>query len=182
VNVFLARDGFFTLAAIRERYPAGLDARHLAWLFKRMLVAAGLARQGGVVHGAILPPHVLVHAENHGIQLVDWIQSVKIGRPISVIPTRYRDWYPPEILNREPAVAASDIYLAAKCLIYAAGGDPVGQRWPDSVPIEMRRFVNTCLFSSPHKRPQDAWQLHEEFDELLRQLFGSPKYHPLAMP
>jgi hypothetical protein len=181
VNVFTFREGFHTLKAISDRYPSGLDARHLAWLFKRLLVVAGFARQGGIVHGAILPPHVLVHAENHGIQLVDWIGAVKPGHRLRIVPTRYRDWYPPEVLNREPATSATDIYLAAKCLVYAAGGDPVTEQWPDSVPSEMRQFVSTCLYSSPRMRPQDAWQLHEEFDELLRRLFGPPKYHPLVM-
>ncbi len=181
VNVFVRREGFTTLESIRQRYPTGIDARHLTWLFKRMLTVAGFAHECGVVHGAILPPHVLVHAENHGLQLVDWIHAVRAGQRLSFVPGGFHDWYPPEVLNKEPAVSATDIFLAAKCLIYAAGGDPVAERWPDSVPSAMRQFVNTCLYASPRMRPQNAWQLHEEFDELLRRLFGSPKYHRLVM-
>ena len=79
------------------------------------------------------------------------------------------------------ADTATDIFLAAKCLIYVAGGDPVAGRWPDTVPLEMRRFVDTCLFAAPRMRPQNAWDLHEEFDELLVRLFGPPKYHRLVM-
>ena len=37
------------------------------------------------------------------------------------------------------------------------------------------------LFAAPRMRPQDAWDLHEEFDELLVRLFGPPEYHRLVM-
>jgi hypothetical protein len=181
VNIFVRREGFTTLESIHERYPAGLDPRHLAWLFKRMLTVAGFAHECGVVHGAILPPHVMVHAENHGLQLVDWIHAVKVGQRLSFVPGLFHDWYPLEVLNKEPVTPATDIFLAAKCLLYAAGGDPLAERWPDSVPSTMRQFVNTCLYASPRMRPQNAWHLHEEFDELLRRLFGPPTYHRLVM-
>jgi hypothetical protein len=181
INVFTHRAGFRTLDEVREKYTAGLDARHLAWLFKRMLVAAGFAQQCGIVHGALLPPHLLIHAENHGLQLVDWTHQVKIGQRLRFIPTKYRDWYPREVLNKQPATPATDLFLAAKSLLYAAGGDPASDQWPTAVPREMQQFVNTCLYPSPRMRPQNAWQLHAEFDELLRRLFGSPKYQPLVL-
>ena len=40
----------------------------------------------------------------------------------------------------------------------------------------MRQFVNTCLYPAPRMRPQDAWQVHEEFDALLLRLFGPPRF------
>ncbi len=181
VNIFEYRDGFYSLDEIRRQYPAGLDARHLAWIFKRMLVVLGMAHNCGLVHGAVLPPHVMVHAENHGLQLLDWTQTVPVGRSLEFVPTAYRDWYPPEVLRREGVGPATDIYLAAKCLIYVAGGDPLTARWPEHVPEPMRRFVDTCLLPAPRIRPHDAWKLHEEFDALLRTLFGSPAYHQLVM-
>lgn len=180
-NVFLYREGFFTFEEVRRKHPAGLDPRHLAWIFKRMLAIAGFAQMCGLVHGAILPPHVMLHARNHGVQLLDWIHAVRIGDRLTFLPTAYRDWYPSEALQREGIGPASDILLAAKCLIYLAGGDPVAQRWPDTVPTEMQRFLDTCLFASQRMRPQNAWKLHEEFDELLVRLFGPPKYHQLLM-
>lgn len=181
VNVFLHQTGFQSLESIRRRYAAGLEAQHLAWLFKRLLVVAGLAHECGRVHGGILPPHVLVHAEGHGLQLVDWTQSVGMGRRLSVIPTVYQAWYPPEVLNREPATAATDIYLAAQCLLYAAGGDPVTNRWPDAIPAVMQAFLKTCLYPSPRMRPPNAWRLHDELDALLDRLFGRPRFHPLKL-
>jgi hypothetical protein len=181
VNVFAYRDGFHTLESIRASVPAGLDARHLGWLFKRMLVAIGYAHCCGLVHGAILPPHLLVQPEDHSLQLVDWIGAVQLGQHLAFVPEAYSAWYPREVLHKKPATAATDLFLAAKSLIYAAGGNPVTDHWPDAVPREMRQFVDTCLSPATRRRPQDAWRLHDEFDALLFRLFGPPKYHPLVI-
>lgn len=181
VSVFAYREGYHTVEAIRERYPSGLDARHLAWVFKRMLVVTGFAHACGLVHGAVLPAHAMVHAENHGLVLLDWIHAVPTGRPLRLVPAKYRDWYPGEVFQRRAAGPATDIFLAAKCLLYIAGGDPVTGRWPAAVPHEMKQFLGTCLYESPRMRPQNAWDLHEQFDELLERLFGPPKYHPLTL-
>jgi hypothetical protein len=181
VNSLEHRAGFFTLEDVRRRYPNGLDGRHLAWVFKRVLAGLGFVHSCGLVHGAVLPPHVMVHAENHGMQFLDWIHAAPIGGALRIVPSAFRDWYPREVLDREPTEPATDIYLAAKCLIYLAGGDPIVQSWPAAVPQPMRRFVNTCLYPAARMRPQDAWTLHEEFDELLLRLFGPSKYHRLVM-
>jgi hypothetical protein len=52
---------------------------------------------------------------------------------------------------------------------------------PDAVPAPMRRFLETCLLEGAKMRPRDAWELLDEFDELLRQLYGPPKFHDLTM-
>ncbi len=181
MNVFEHRPGFYTLEEVRRRYPAGLDARHLAWVFKRLLTVLGFAHACDLVHGAVLPPHAMIHAENHGLQLVDWIHTAPIGGTLDIVPAAYREWYPREALNYEPAGPPTDIYLAAKCMIYLAGGDPVAERWPSAVPRPMRQFMETCLYRASRMRPKDAWKLHDEFDELLGRLFGPPKYHRLVM-
>jgi len=46
----------------------------------------------------------------------------------------------------------------------------------------VRNFLRSCLLTSPARRPDDAWDLHDELDEVLRRLVGRPTYRPLAMP
>src|SRR5207248_7521744 len=125
------------------------------------------AHSQGTLHGAVLPGHVLIHAAYHGLQLVGWGHSVEPGQTITTISTRYRDWYPREVWKKQPATAATDLFLAARCLVYLAGGDPVADRMPESVPAAMQRFFKTCLLQGARMRPDDAWQLHDEFDEML---------------
>ena len=140
-----------------------------------------LATATASIHAAVLPCHVLLHAPTHGLRLVGWGQCVETGHPIQVVPTRYRDWYPLDVLNKQPASPATDLFLAARCLVYLAGGDPVANVMPDTVPLLMRRFFATCLFEIPRMRPDDHWSLLDDFDKLLRQLYGPPKFHELTL-
>src|SRR5437868_1532733 len=76
---------------------------------------------------------------------------------------RYRDWYPPEVRKQQAAAPATDLFLAARCLVYLAGGDPVRDRMPDTVPAPLRRFVRACLLEGVGMRPDDIWKLQDEF-------------------
>jgi serine/threonine protein kinase len=180
VNVFQSEPGFHTLEQVHEQHPA-LDGRHLAWIFNRLLTVLGFCHRQGIIHGAVLPCHVMVEAPSHGLRLVGWGQSVVKGRAIRTISTRYRDWYPPEVLRKQPAGPATDLFLAARCLVYLAGGDPVTNWMPDAVPQPMRQFIASCLLESARMRPDDAWALLEDFAELLQRLYGSPQFHELTL-
>lgn len=180
VNVFLHEPGYYTLEQVHERHPT-LDGRHLAWIFKRLLTVLGFCHTQGIVHGAVFPCHVLVQPEQHGLQLVGWGSSVETDQTIHTLSERYRSWYPREVQKKKATVAATDLNLAARCLVYLAGGDPEQAQMPAGVPDAMRRFIDTCLLEGAAMRPDNAWKLHEEFDELLRRLYGPPKFHILTM-
>ncbi|MFI6324237.1 hypothetical protein ACIBG8_42390 [Nonomuraea sp. NPDC050556] len=65
-----APDGFVTLERVGVR-----DPRDIAWIWRRLLVAVGVAHSTGISHGAVLPRHVLVHPIEHGLILVDWCRA-----------------------------------------------------------------------------------------------------------
>jgi serine/threonine protein kinase len=180
INVFRWEPGFHSLEQIHTRHPT-LDGRHLAWIFKRFLTVLGFCHRQNIIHGAVLPCHALIHAASHGFQLVGWGQSVAIGQRIRTVPAPYHDWYPAEVQHQGPASPATDLFLAVRCLVYLAGGDPVTNRMPEAVPAPMQRFLKTCLLESASMRPDDAWTLMEEFDELLHMLYGPPKFHELTL-
>jgi hypothetical protein len=178
-NVFRHETGWWTLEQVHAQHPS-LDGRHLAWIFKRLLTVLGFAHAEQAVHAAVLPCHVLVHAANHGLRLVGWGQSARAGRPVKALCPRYQSWYPPEVHRAEPVSGAADVFLAARCMSYLAGGDPLGEMWPEAVPPPMRRFFETCLLEGPRMRPA-AWELIDDFDRMLGRLYGPPKFHPLIM-
>jgi hypothetical protein len=178
-NVFLHEDGWWTLEQVHLQHPT-LDGRHLAWIFKRLLTVLGFVHSQHVVHASVLPCHVLIHAAGHGLRLVGWGQSVRSGRRVKCFCERYRGWYPPEVHRNEPAGPAADVFLAARCMRYLAGGDPLDERWPEAVPAAMRRFLDTCLLEGPRMRP-GAWEALEDFDKMLGRLYGRPRFHPLIM-
>ncbi len=181
VTAFHWRKGFYTAEAIRKRYPRGLDGRHIAWMFKRTLEALGHVHDLGWIHGAVLPPHLLFHADNHGLQLAGWTHAERLGSPLQFVPAKFKPWYPPECYQRRPATPATDIYLAAKSMAWLAGGDPRSKFIPKRVPVEIRQTLLECLADSPSSRPRDAWILHEEFSELLEDVYGPPRFCHLEM-
>jgi hypothetical protein len=181
VNSFAYREGLYTAEEIRLSHPQGVDGRHLGWMFNRTLEVLGYVHQRGWLHGAVLPPHLLFDTANHGLVLVDWIHAQQIAEPLAMVPERFKPWYPPECFRREGATEATDIYLAARSMIFLAGGDPLAAALPPHIPEEMAEFFRQCLHVLPRARPQDAWRLRDHFAELLERLYGPPQFHVLAM-
>ena len=173
VNMLTALDGFYDMTDVETAYPYGLHPRDAAWMWRRLLAAIGTAQETGLVHGAVLPEHVMIHPGEHGLVLVDWCYSVPSGEKMRAIVERYRDWYPPEVFRGEPATAAMDIYMSAGLMLHMMGS---------KAPKQLTAFANGCRFSNPASRPDHAWGLLKEFDELLERLFGPPKRHEFIMP
>ncbi|WP_026411810.1 molecular chaperone DnaJ [Actinomadura oligospora] len=174
VNVLAPLDGFVSFAEVRAAHPDGLDPRDAAWMWRRLLVALGFAHRAGVVHGAVLPEHVLIHPGKHGLVLVDWCYSVtRPGGRVPAMVDRRSGMYAPEIPAREPAVPGTDVFMASKCVARLMG---------DRAPAAMRAFVAGCVLPAPHRRPRDAWRLLAELDELLDRLYGRRTFRPFTMP
>lgn len=211
VNVFPNFEDHVSLAEILAAYPSGLDYRDMVWMFKRLLDGIGFAHTKGFIHGAVLPPHVLVHGVGHGAKVVGWSYSVKVTEPtpktppkkpkaksvwdvldedaeddgpkyVKAICTDYKDFYPPEILKKQAPTPATDIYMAAKCALALLGGNLTSNAIPARVPRQIQGLLSVCLLEAPSKRPNDAWTIHEELDEMLLQLVGPPKYRLFSMP
>ena len=188
VNVLQLADGYVPLADVMKAYPSGLDYRDAAWIFNRGLEGLWFVHEKKkVVHGAILPTHMLVHPVGHGGKLVDWCYAVRDWKTskdhVKAISKAYRVYYPPEIMAKKPVTPQTDIYMLAKCMVALLGGDVASNQVPDAVPKLMKGFLMSCLIEGQAKRPDDAGALREEFDELLRRLVGERQYRgPLAMP
>lgn len=173
-NVIGELPGFVSLAEVGAAFRAGVDARDAAWMWRRLLVAIGAAHRAGVIHGAVLPEHVLIHPAEHGLVLVDWCYSLAgPAARLAAVVGRYRDWYPPEVLAERSAGPDLDIWLATRCMT-----ELIGARMPE----RLARFAAGCLLASPRHRPFDAWQLLAELDELLDRLYGPRVFRPFAMP
>ena len=155
VNVLERLAGSVPLSEIKS--PR--DPRDVAWMWRRLLVALGWAHRSGVIHGAVFEEHVLIHPEQHGLVLVDWCYSGT--RPPAVVKS-HKGHYPPEVIRDRTAGPATDIYLATG-LMTRLMKDP---------PQPLRRFADGCSYDKPRMRPQDAWRLLGELDEVLHKLYG----------
>lgn len=178
VNAYEYLDGWYTLNEVRDVYPDGVHARDMAWMFRRVLAAAGFVGRLGVTHGAIIPEHVMIHPEQHGLKLIGWPHAVSqdpyedFERPAA----GYIDWYPKDLKGGVANAHISlDVKMAVKCGIYLLGGDPIIATLPEGAPREFRAFFSTAVEHA------DPWTVLKYFDDLLERIWGKRRFHPFTM-
>jgi serine/threonine protein kinase len=234
-NVLVDLVGYVSVEDVLTAFPKGLYFRDVAWMYKRLLVGLGYAHNQGVIHGAILPPHVLIHPTGHGAKIIDWSYSLNlsaivkpkadptapavikpsakehnawtmllddsdydpdpvltptiVGPPpdpnrkyIQAISVAHEKFYAPEVFAKKTPTPATDIYMAAKVAVALLGGNVETNQMPDSVPVQIKAFLQASLLPATRLRPQDAWELHDAFTALLLNVVGKPTYRPLVMP
>jgi hypothetical protein len=123
----------------------------------------------------------MILPQKHGLVLVDWCYaSAKADDTypaIKALVSSHRDWYPSEVFDRKSPGPETDIMMAARCMVYLLGGDPATGNLPaGKTPRPLRAFLKGCMQQVPALRPDDAWSLLGEFDELLERM--GPPYHP----
>jgi serine/threonine protein kinase len=186
VNVFPYEEEWYSLKEVRAAYPQGIDVRDMAWVWRRLLVALGFAHANHVIHGSILPIHILISPGQHGVMLIDWSYAVLkptiTGEYINAISSAYREWYPEEVFAREEPTPGLDISMAAKCMLYLLNGNVYECTTPETVPWQLRNYLKGCTLPRPQQRPQDASVLLDEFDALIERLWGPRRFHQFVMP
>lgn len=172
VNVFVASSGYYPLPVVVRR-NLGLNVRHIVWIFKRTLLGLDFAHKLGIVHGAVLPQHILVSPETHGVMIVGWGHSVDEGSRVRTISKDFKSWYPPEVLEKKPAYSGTDTYMAAKCMLSALDGH--------SPKIES--FLKACMLPGVNMRLNsgNAFEIWQDFNDLAQELFGRPQWAELTM-
>lgn len=173
VTVFEDNPGYtLTAQHIRQAQRHGTDGRHIMWIGSRLFTALRKTTDAGVVHGAVSLDHLLIDPESHGLKLIGWGQSVKIGEPLKFIPKGRKPWYPDDVLNKLPVDSRLDVYLAAATLRELAG---------DKIERPLDDFLRGCLINSPHRRPKVDRELYERWRELAQQLYGPKKFVPFNL-
>lgn len=186
VNVVGRLPNTYSLAEVHTHYPHGIDPKDAAWMWRKLLIALGFAHARGLVHGAVLPPHIFIEPDQHGLILENWLYAVhepiEFGAYLTAIVSAYEAWYPPEVFAKQPPSPGLDIFMGARCLVYLLGGDPMTGELPASVPAVIAAFFRGCLLPAPQHRPQQAWDVLNDFTQLIERLWGRRTFRPFAMP
>lgn len=172
INVIGTVPNLRSLAEVRAAYPDGVDARDVAWMWRRLLVALGSAHRAGVVHGAVLPAHVLIEPDEHGLVLVDWCYSATPGERVPALVPDFAAWYPVEVHKRQTPGPGTDIAMATRCMTWLMG---------PAAPGPLRSFAAGCAPVSLDARPDDAWRLLDELDTVLAKLYGPRRFRPFRL-
>jgi hypothetical protein len=160
-----------TFEAVRAAYPDGVPPVASIWVWRRILEVLTVMRKEGLVHGAILPNHLLVQTGEHGVRLVGFSCADRAGAALRTISTDFETFYPASVLDSQKLTAAMDIVMSARCVTYLLGR----RELPPALADLLHRVGN-----DEHSN-LDPWKLHHEVGELGRQLFGPPAFHPIAM-
>jgi hypothetical protein len=175
-NVFVnPGPNWYTLAQVASRYPAGIDPRDMAWIYRRLLYVLDPVHESGFAHGALVPESVLIEPTLHGVILRNWCYSAVLGSRIPAMVRAYRDWYAPEIARKEPAGRGADIYLLARTMISLLGPSY------SSVPSPIRAHFKGCTIEQRRKRPVDAYMLLKDFEQILETLYGPRRFREFSM-
>ncbi len=180
----LPADALYSLEEVRQAYPAGVDPKQMAWMWRRLLIALGHAHDREVIHGAALPSHILIHPAEHGLLLVDWCASARqpaeTGGHIPTISAAYERWYPLAVLARAVPTPAVDLEMALRSMVFLLGGDPLTGALPPRVPGPLQAYLQGALATGAAHTTAGA--LYRQFADLIFDLWGKRTFVPFTMP
>lgn len=182
VNVMSYVPDLVSVAEVMKAYPMGLDPKDAAWIFRRVLAQTLAASMAGLVHGALVPDHVLIDPFKHEPTHIGWGHAFKRdGKSrITHVVNRWKDYYPPEVFEKKPCGHGSDIYMAGKIMIGLLGGDVRKNKLP-LLPKSVAGIILSCVESSRSRRPKDAREVLDGFTRAIRDEWGRA-YRVLNMP
>jgi hypothetical protein len=177
--------GWHSLADVVVQHPDGIDPRDMAWIFRRLLSALGFIHRAGLIHRAILPENILIEPDQHGLMLTNFYSTgfpAEGMLPIGLcLPPGRSHWMPPGLKESATLLPGFDLYLAAQCMRFICGGEVTSREPIPRLPAGIQSFLRGCTLPNPTACPQDAWELLNEFDQLIERLWGTRKFRPFKM-
>jgi hypothetical protein len=181
LSIFRREMGFrHTFEQVHKAYPQGIPPRASLWVWRRILEVLSFIHASGLVHAAVLPPHLMIQENEHGLRLVGYGRAGEAGGSLSLPNPGFEGWY----LGKKPRLEIGlDIRLSACSMAYLLGGDPPAGELPASVPQKLAGFIQRVIKMDPTSSDtQTAWNLREELGQLADEIFGEPQFNPILMP
>lgn len=184
VSIFRWANGFYhTFEEVHQAYPQGIPPRASIWIWRRILEVLSFIHNSGIVHGAILPAHLLVQENEHGVRLVGYGAAGRQGETLHVLSQRYQAIYLESIKSRPILTTQLDLSMSARCMIAMLGGDLGTGSLPKAVPSRLARLIQqVALTQLSDLTSVDAWSIREELGTIANEVFGAPQFIPIVMP
>jgi hypothetical protein len=164
-------------------FPKGMNPPDAAWVCRRLLGQACAAAMMGLVHGALVPDHLIVGVVTHDPLYIGWTHSVEGAGTtrISHVIDRFRDYYPPEVFKKQTVDYRTDLYMAGKTMIKLLGGDLMSHQLPELVPEKMAKVVRRCVEQKRERRYQCPKDALDDMSRAAKSLWGK-RYRLLTLP
>jgi len=180
VNIFRWISGFkHTFEDVMQAYPQGMPHRASIWIWRRILETLSFIHASGMAHGAVTPSHLLVQENEHGVRLVGYGASGRIGEKLQTPSKTYASFY--AHAGRAPLTLSPqlDLAMSARCVISLLGGDAEAVTLPSATPAPL---VNVLRRVAQGSANETAWDIREEIGDLAKQVYGPPQFTPIVMP
>jgi hypothetical protein len=156
----------YSLEEVRVAYPDGVDARDVAWMWRRLLTVLVFVHELRTMHTAVTPDHVLIEPRGHKLVLVGWCGAVRVGERSGLdLPPGYAEWR----RAGEVAAVSDDVNAAAKTMSYL-----LGAKVEPAVARHLERAADSTSV--------DAARLLDDFDRMIEALWGPRRFRAFTMP
>lgn len=166
-----------TFEDVRRALPSGVDSRAAVWMWRRVLEILSALHKNGLVHGAVLPQHLLVERGEHGVRLVGFSCANEPGAALLAVCLAHERLYPRALLDDAHLLPEHDVVMSARAIQYVLGADDRG-RLPSGVPAPLAELLAAA---ADGRGELDAWALREEAGAVGSQVFGRPEFCPLEI-
>jgi hypothetical protein len=198
-----------TFEDVRRVHRDGIEARASIWVWRRILELLAFLHAAGYVHGAVVPPHLLVEDGEHGVRLVGFRRAGRAGAAVQAPPVAgYESLWPARSAGAAGAAKsvtggltpALDLAMSARCVAWLLGGDAATGEVPDAIPSRLAEQIRRTAMiggsggsagggagepagdDAAANGAGAAWTLRERLGELAREIYGPPAFCPITMP
>jgi hypothetical protein len=184
VSIFRWTSGFYhNFEKILQVYPQGIPPIASIWIWRRILEVLSFIHNSGMVHGAVLPSHLLVQENEHGVLLVGYSSAGRSGEKLRLKVQRSEDFYPQSKRAELTLTPQLDIIMSARVMVAILGGNPETGTLPASVPGRLAGAIQRIALANPDSSfKEDAWSIREELGGIASEVFGPPQFVPIVMP
>ncbi len=184
VSIFRWASGFHhTFEEVHKAYPQSIPPRTSIWVWRRILEVLSFIHASGVAHGAVLPEHLLVQENEHGVRMVGYGHAGRLTEKLEIIQDRSDSFYPQFAKSLPKLSVPLDLVMSARCIIELLGGDPLTAELPTEVPALLAGQIQKIALAKPDDlMTTTAWTIHQELGSIAAQAFGPASFNPIVMP
>lgn len=155
-----------SLKQVVEGVGGTLRDKHIAWIWRKLLMAIGIMWHYGVIHAGLNPDNIIVTTdlELHGVIMDGWYFASYQQTPIMVVNDAWLDIYPSKIKDteRQHPLPGLDVYMGAKSMMWA--NKTLNQVFVD--------YFNWCAQDYVLARPDKVQVMLPEFDHRIFNVLG----------
>jgi serine/threonine protein kinase len=183
-SIYRWASGFYhTFEDVMQAYPGGIPARDSIWIWRRILEVLSFIHTSGMAHGAVVPAHLLVQENEHGVRLVGYSLAGRLNEKLRAAAPGTEAFYPKPAQAWSTLTPQLDLVMSARCIAAILGGDPQTAALPSSVPARLANLVQRVALAKPgSEKIEGPWTLRELLGEIATEVYGPPQFIPIVMP